>query len=120
MKSSPSAKLKITLLYCGETLTGFTVVGHAGYAEYGSDIVCSAVSALTQAAAMGLTEYINALGELKIQEGEMRLTLKKGLSENETLQAKAILETMRLGLLGILKEYPGYIEIEVKTEEDSI
>ncbi len=69
---------------------------------------------------MGLSEYINVLSELKIQDGEMRLKLKKGLPESEALQAKAILEAMRLGLLGILEEYPDYITIEVKTEEDSI
>ena len=104
----------------GEAFAGFTVLGHAGYAEYGEDIVCSAVSALTQAAAMGLGEYLNAVGEMKIQEGEMRLMLKKGLPESEALQARAILEAMRLGLMGIMEEYPGHIEIEVKTEEDSI
>ncbi len=120
MKSSPSAKLRVTLLYSGGALAGFTVLGHAGYAAYGEDIVCSAVSALTQAAAMGLSEYLDAVGELKVQEGEMRLMLTKGLSESEAIQAKAILETMRLGLFGILEEYPGHIEIEEKTEEDSI
>ena len=108
------------MLYSGESLKGFTVFGHAGYAGYGEDIVCSAVSALTQAAAMGLSEYLNVLGELKIQEGDMRLMLKGSLPETEALQARAILEAMRLGLLGILEEYPGHIEIEEKTEEDSI
>ena len=28
-------------------IEGFSLKGHAGYAEYGSDIVCSAVSMLT-------------------------------------------------------------------------
>ena len=69
---------------------------------------------------MGLSEYLCAAEELKIQEGEMRLRLKEGLPESEALQAGAILETMRLGLLGIRSEYPGHIEIEEKTEEGSI
>lgn len=30
-----------------ENYTGFSVSGHAGYAEQGKDIVCSAISALT-------------------------------------------------------------------------
>ncbi len=69
---------------------------------------------------MGLSEYLNALSELKIQEGDMRLILKNSLPEGEAREARAILETMRLGLLGIMKEYPDHIEIDVKTEEDSI
>ena len=35
-------------------ITGYKVSGHAGYSEEGSDIVCSAVSALTQAPLLGL------------------------------------------------------------------
>ena len=37
------------ILYLDSTgnYTGFSVRGHAGYAEAGSDIVCAAVSALT-------------------------------------------------------------------------
>ena len=37
--------------------TGFTISGHADYAEEGSDIVCAAVSALSQTALLGLMEY---------------------------------------------------------------
>ena len=35
-------------------LCGFIVEGHADYAEEGSDIVCAAVSALTQTALLGI------------------------------------------------------------------
>ena len=33
---------------------GFIVKGHADYAPYGEDIICSAVSAIVQTAQMGL------------------------------------------------------------------
>lgn len=39
------------------TRTGLTVDGHAGYAEIGNDIICAAVSALTQ----GLVHSLKAL-----------------------------------------------------------
>lgn len=39
------------------TRTGLTVYGHAGYAEIGNDIICAAVSALTQ----GLVHSLKAL-----------------------------------------------------------
>lgn len=39
------------------TRTGLTVDGHAGYAESGNDIICAAVSALTQ----GLVHSLKAL-----------------------------------------------------------
>ena len=102
----------------GGALAGFSASGHAGFAAYGSDIVCSAVSALTQAAAMGLSEYLDVCGGLAVQEGKMRLTLRQDISQNEALQAEAILQTLWLGLRGIREEYPGHLEIEV-TEEPS-
>lgn len=39
-------------------ITGYKVSGHAGYSEEGSDIVCSAVSALTQAPLLGLEKHL--------------------------------------------------------------
>ena len=39
-------------------ITGFSCSGHSGYAEEGSDIVCAAISALTQGAVIGLKEVI--------------------------------------------------------------
>lgn len=37
---------------------GFDAHGHTGYAECGEDIVCAAVSAITQTAAMGVSELV--------------------------------------------------------------
>lgn len=44
------------------TQTGLTVDGHAGYAETGNDIICAAVSSLTQ----GLIHAIEALTDDQI------------------------------------------------------
>lgn len=44
------------------TRTGLTVDGHAGYAEIGNDIICAAVSVLTQ----GLIHSLDALTEDEI------------------------------------------------------
>ena len=41
-------------------ITGYKVSGHAGYSEEGSDIVCSAVSALTQGC-----PYCNTIFQVK-------------------------------------------------------
>lgn len=45
--------------------------GHAGYAPYGKDIVCAAVSALSQTLAMWLSEYAPCMEEMpRIETGE--------------------------------------------------
>ena len=40
------------------TRTGLTVDGHAGYAESGNDIICAAVSALTQGLVMDVRQLV--------------------------------------------------------------
>ena len=42
--------------------------GHSGYAESGSDIVCSSVSTLMQSLAVGLTEVVKVSADVKIDE----------------------------------------------------
>ena len=49
---------RITLFRSRSHAIGFEAEGHTGYAEEGSDIVCAAVSALTQGAVIGLKEVI--------------------------------------------------------------
>ena len=38
--------ITITIFQNQESVTGFRCIGHADYAEYGSDIICAGVSAL--------------------------------------------------------------------------
>ena len=46
---------EITVFLKGGKPIGFDAHGHTGYAECGEDIVCAAVSAITQTAAMGVS-----------------------------------------------------------------
>lgn len=88
-------------------ITAVNVEGHTGYAEEGSDIVCAAVSALTQGALLGIRKVAGIRAESRVSDG--RLTFR--LTEyNE--KSDAILETMRLALLDVTKGYPRYIRME--------
>ena len=69
----------ITVLYNGDNIVGFVAKGHSGYAKHGEDIVCAAVSALTQTAYLGLEKLVKAEMEFHIKDGELRLILSKGL-----------------------------------------
>ncbi len=41
-------------------LVGFRIRGHAGFAEYGQDIVCAGASAIAQAAVLGLKDTLGS------------------------------------------------------------
>lgn len=84
-----------------------TITGHAGYAPPGKDIVCAAISTLTQvfvASIEGLTtDKIKAVispGNAVIEYG------------NLTEQGKLLLDSFLLGINMICESYPTYVRIE--------
>lgn len=86
-------------------ILGFRVRGHAGQGTYGKDIVCAAVSALTQAAIIGLEEYLGLEPKVVIEAGLLECRLQERPAALAA-QVDAILETMVLGLAGVAAEYP--------------
>ena len=82
-----------------------------GFSDEGSDIVCSAVSALTQTAALGINEVLNIQTALDITEANMYLMLPADISDQDCEKAQIILETMALGLRSIAATYGDYIKI---------
>jgi len=113
--------IKIKVYINKEEIQGFEVSGHALLAPEGEDVVCAAVSMVTQSALLGLLEYLNLDIEGKVEKGQINCHLPSTLTEVERLQANAILETMVLGLESIAQDYPEIIKIikeEVSLNDD--
>lgn len=64
--------------------TGITVDGHAGYAEAGKDIICAAVSVLTQGLIHSLKSLTNDEISYHIEKGHVDINYKD-LSERGCL-----------------------------------
>ncbi|MDD6045401.1 MAG: ribosomal-processing cysteine protease Prp [Clostridia bacterium] len=101
----------VTLFRGEQGLVGFEAAGHTGYAEEGSDIVCSGVSAITQTAAMGIIELLGINAGLDISDGNMYLILPADITDIDFEKASIILDTMALGLRSIAATYGDYINI---------
>lgn len=98
---------------------GFTASGHAGYAPKGSDIVCAAVSVLTQTAALALPRHAGVTPAVKVDEetGLLTCRLPERLDPVQAERAQIILQSMVTGLVEVAREYGDYIEIkEVESE----
>ncbi len=91
-------------------ITGYKVSGHAGYAEEGNDIICSAVSALTQAPVMGLERHLKLKPSYKVCQEDGVLEVALGSAPSELTQA--ILETMLCGLNSIAGQCSQYLCIK--------
>lgn len=97
-------------------INGFTVSGHSNYGEHGSDIVCSAVSALTQTALLGLKNIANIKVLYSIKDGFLSCDIPEIKDGDKMLKSCAILDTMVLGLMNIEKNYSPFITIAILEE----
>ena len=83
---------------------GFTCDGHAGFADYGEDIVCAAISAL-------VINTINSLEQITGEQIQVETDENVGTIRcrfvNQPLKetSKALMDSLVLGLTQIEKQY---------------
>lgn len=97
-------------------ISGFEASGHAGYGVSGSDIVCAAISALTQATAGGLSEVVKAPIQTRMDEdtGYFSCMIDKNASSDTLKDAQILLVTLKMALTEISRDYPGTIRIIIR------
>lgn len=100
----------------GQDIIGFIVKGHAGFASHGKDIVCSAVSVLTQTAVLGLAQFAGIKVDYHVNKGDLKCILPKNITKIQMVQAQAILQTMYIGLKSVKENYSNFIRIVEKEE----
>ena len=71
----------------GERIVGFTVQGHSGYADEGSDIICAAVTSA------------------------VRLKIPGGLSEANETTCQTLLAALMVHFASLHEEYPDHISV---------
>lgn len=96
-----------------DRISGFEISGHTGYAEEGSDIVCSAVSSVSQMALLGIKDVLKLNIFFEISDGFLKLSLGKNV-KNES--AQVLLKSMEKSIREIQKEYGNYVKLEVKED----
>ena len=95
----------------GDRITGFSVSGHSGYAEAGSDIVCAAISAVVSMAEATINDVCGAKAKVRFKEEDARITLTLPTSCDEEDAVQAVLAGMMLTLCSLREDYPDYIEV---------
>jgi len=81
---------------------GFICIGHAGFAAFGKDIVCAAVSAL-------VINCVNSVSHFSDSKYDLESDEKKGyirfvLEENYSKEAILLLKSLELGLDAIIND----------------
>jgi uncharacterized protein YsxB (DUF464 family) len=95
---------------------GVECSGHSDYAEYGSDVVCAALSSVVQTAVLGLMQVvgINVGYEIDEEKGYLKATLPSNLNDQQAHDADIILKTAYLGASDLYEQFSDYINVEVE------
>ncbi|MBV8198933.1 MAG: ribosomal-processing cysteine protease Prp [Candidatus Eremiobacteraeota bacterium] len=83
--------------------------GHADFAEQGQDIVCAAVSAILQAARVGLEEHAGIALRARQRAGSMTLRWPEAARDAESV--RAIVATAALAIEAIARRFPDHVQL---------
>ncbi len=92
-------------------INGFTCSGHAGYSEKGTDIVCAAVSALTQSAILALERLVGVRLKLKADSKTGFMDCSWENVPDKLEQSELVIRMVELGLIEIQKQYPDHLQV---------
>ncbi|MCR5102315.1 MAG: ribosomal-processing cysteine protease Prp [Butyrivibrio sp.] len=93
---------------------GFKMNGHAGFADYGKDIVCSALSVLSINTINSIDQFTDDMIEVDqdSDSGELKMFFLNEPSANSVL----LMKSFELGITSIYKQY-GKKFLNIKFEE---
>jgi uncharacterized protein len=93
-------------------LCGLVARGHADFADHGKDIVCAAVSAILQAAQLGLREHARADLACRQEPGVLELSVREEQRYPESV--RAILATAELAVEQIAGRFPKHVRFTIE------
>ena len=94
-------------------IRGFLASGHAGGKKIrGYDLVCCAVSALTQTGVNALEAVAKVTPVVEVKDGYLKCILPDEMTAEQSEKAQIVLQTVMTGLTDIQKIYPNLIRIQ--------
>lgn len=88
--------------------SGFSLSGHAGYAEAGEDIVCAAVSSMTNLVC-NAAEAFGAVAQICKNDEEAYVSYRL---QNECGEAKQLLSVFYEELKRLEMQYPDFVRVK--------
>ncbi len=101
--------IKVSFFKKGENFIGFELNGHSGYAEEGSDIVCSAVSSVAYMVANTVTEIVGVTASVTLDDGYMKF-----IPDEASDEVQILFKGMALHLNALAQQYDKYLYCKEK------
>ena len=90
-------------------LIGFSISGHAGFADFGQDIACASVSSAVMLAVNTLTEVFQIDAKTEVLENDILLKLQ----DRNSAEGDKILLGLMAHLYMLGEEFPGAINVKI-------
>lgn len=109
----------VTFLWQGSRMKGFQMEGHAGFNKKGSDIVCSALSVLSQNTVFSLVELAGIKEkQLTLIDDEKRAIYAVLLPNVYNDEAQLLMRSFELGVRILNKTYPAHVKLKHRRCDD--
>ena len=107
----------ITFLTEESRIIGFDAMGHSGYSEAGSDIVCAAITSAVRLVDATINTVMGLCASVKVNEADASISfrLPGGLAPTAESTCQNLLTGLMVYLAELHDEYPDNIEV---LEED--
>ena len=108
---------KIEVLRKGNRIISYKAVGHSEYDEYGSDIVCAALSTALQFPLAGFQDVLDIYPKYEMSsDGLLSVNLDGMDLGDKEREVNALLESMLVIVRQLSKDYPKNIKLVEKEE----
>ena len=103
----------ITFLTEGSRIIGFDAMGHSGYSEAGSDIVCAAITSAIRLVDATINTVMGLCASVKVNETDASISfrLPGGLAPTAESTCQNLLTGLMVYLAELHDEYPDNIEV---------
>lgn len=110
--------IKILVIKKQNNILAIEASGHSGYAESGADIVCSAISTLTQTLALGITKVLGVDAKVIVDENIPHFSLTLPTLDSKTMKdAQLLMQSTYLGIKDIANQFQKYIMVKEKIND---
>ena len=92
-------------------LTGFSCVGHSGYAASGEDIVCAAITSAIRLAECTINDVLSAGAAVSVDQMTAEISLTLPASCKRRAECEAVLTGLFLYMSELSKENPNHLTV---------
>jgi len=110
-------KAKIFNLKSGKII-GFEISGHSGFAAYGKDIVCAAISSAAYMTINMVVELLKISADVKIDEKEGYMHFR--VSKDDTLKCSLVFEGFKLHLILLEEIYSKNLKVSYEEVQENV